>query len=99
MKHLTTLVLFSLAALLGACSNTPPINPDGNNIEVSRAKADDDCKKIGNVQGRVTHHSQGFDDALRNLKEDAAGQGANYVQLQKSGAMGQSVSGVAYICE
>lgn len=94
-----TLFLLSLFGLFTACSNTPPVKPEGKNVEVSRKKADDSCQEIGTVEGRATHHTDSFEDALKDLKNDAALKGANYVHIKQSGAMGQAVRGTAYLCE
>lgn len=92
------LTIAMLAMILGACSSAPPVKPEGKNVEVSRDPADKDCKEIGPVEGRNSSTKGTFDIALENLKADAAGKGANYVQIRQSGAMGTSVRGVAYLC-
>ena len=84
--------------LFVACSSAPPIKPDVENLKVSREPADKSCKEIGPVEGRTDSVKGSFEEALENLKQDAAGKGANYVQIRQSGAMGTSVRGVAYLC-
>ena len=83
---------------LVACSSAPPVKPEGDNVKVSRDPADEDCKELGPVEGRNSSAKGTFDDALEDLKQDAAGKGANYVQIRQSGAMGTSVRGIAYLC-
>lgn len=85
-------------ACLSACSSHP-IKPEGKNVEVSRNDADKDCKEIGRVEGRVKNVKGNFDEAMEDLKLDAARKGANYVKMEQTGAMGQSVAGVAYFCD
>lgn len=90
--------LFIAVALLVGCSSHP-IKPEGKNVEVSRNEADKDCKEIGRVEGRVKNTKGTFEEALEDLKLDAARKGANYVKMEQAGAMGQSVAGVAYFCD
>ncbi len=85
-------------ACLSACSSHP-IKPEGKNVEVSRNDADKDCKEIGRVEGRVKNVKGTFEEAMEDLKLDAARKGANYVKMEQTGAMGQSVAGVAYFCD
>ena len=95
----TTAFFISFLFVIVGCSNTPPVKPEGDNVEVSRAAAKKSCRELGPVDGRTTNTKEGFDEALEDLKRDAAGRGANYVQIRKTGALGTSVRGVAYLCE
>ncbi len=90
------LVVFLL--VMTACSSAPPVKPEADNVKVSRDPADEDCKELGPVEGRNSSAKGTFDQALEDLKQDAAGKGANYVQIRQSGAMGTSVRGIAYLC-
>lgn len=92
--------LIPVAALVltTACSSHP-IKPEADNVKVSRDEADKDCKEIGSVEGRVKNVNGKFEEALEDLKLDAARKGANYVQIQQTGALGQAVSGTAYFCD
>ena len=92
------LFLLLLLFIFAACSSAPPVKPESKNVEVSRDKADEDCKEIGPVEGRNTSTKGTFDKALEDLKVDAAGKGANYVQIRQTGSMGTSVKGMAYLC-
>ena len=92
----TTLVLSMI--LFSACSSHP-IKPEAENVKVSRDEASKDCKEIGDVQGRVKSVSGKFEEALEDLKLDAARKGANFVQIKQTGALGQAVSGTAYFCD
>lgn len=96
MKKLS-LALFTAWALI-SCSNAPPIKPTADSIKVSRDPAKESCKELGDVEGRVKNIKGNFDEALEDLKLDAARKGANYVQIQQTGAQGQSVRGAAYLC-
>lgn len=90
--------LLSLLIFATGCSSMP-LKPEAQNVEVSRERADEDCQEIGKVEGRVSSVKGTFEQALDDLKLDAARKGANFVSLGPSGAFGQSVSGIAYICE
>jgi Domain of unknown function (DUF4156) len=90
--------LFVSIALLAGCSSHP-IKPEGKNVEISRNEVSKDCKEIGRVEGRVKNTKGTFEEALEDLKLDAARKGANYVKMEQTGAMGQSVAGVAYFCD
>ncbi len=90
--------LLALVAFFAACSSHP-IKPEGKNVEVSRNDAGKDCKEVGRVEGRVKNVKGTFDEAMEDLKLDAARKGANYVKMEQTGAMGQSVAGLAYFCD
>ncbi len=91
-------LMWLLPLTLMACSSAPPVKPESKNVEASRDPADDDCRELGAVEGRNDSAKGTFEEALENLKLDAAGKGANYVQIRQSGAMGTSVRGMAYLC-
>ena len=95
---LNKITLFIVVAILAGCSSHP-IKPEGKNVEVSRNEAGKDCKEIGRVEGRVKNTKGTFEEALEDLKLDAARKGANYVKMEQTGAMGQSVAGLAYFCD
>lgn len=80
------------------CSSAP-IQPEAKNITVSREDAKKNCREIGPVEGRTTSVNGNFDAALEDLKLDAARKGATFVKIQQTGAIGQSVSGIAYFCD
>ncbi len=96
---LWTLCFFTISLLMSACSNRPPVKPEAENVEVSRDAADEDCKELGPVEGRTMSTQGNFEEALEDLKKDAAFKGANYVQIKKSGAMGTAVRGTAFLCD
>ncbi|MCB0377754.1 MAG: DUF4156 domain-containing protein [Bdellovibrionales bacterium] len=96
MKKLIPFFIFAL--LFAACSSAPPVKPESKNVEVSRDPADEDCKDLGPVEGRDASTKGTFENALEDLKKDAAMKGANYVQIKQTGAMGTSVRGTAYLC-
>jgi nucleoside phosphorylase len=91
------IALSSLTLAIGACSSQPII-PDAKNIKLSRENAAKDCREIGPVQGTVSTNRGTIEQAIENMKLDAARKGANYVHMESAGAMGTSVSGTAYQC-
>jgi len=92
------IVCLLTAVFLVACSSVPPVKPEAKNVEVSRKPAGSSCEEIGPVEGRTMSAKGSFEEALEDLKREAAHRGANYVHLGASGAMGTSVRGVAYVC-
>lgn len=96
-----TKVIFSTLiglALISGCTQTPPVIPEAKNVEVSRKPAHKDCEELGPVEGRAVSAKGSFEEALEDLKKEAAHRGANYVHLGQSGAMATAVRGVAYVC-
>lgn len=83
--------------LLASCSSHP-IVPEAKNVKVSRENADEDCQDLGRVQGSVKTSTGTIEQAIEDMKLDAARKGANYVRLEAAGAMGTSAAGTAYFC-
>ncbi len=94
---LKKIIPFAVLALISACSS-PPIKPEAKNVEVSRNDAHKSCQEIGRVEGRVMNTKGTFEEALEDMKLDAAKKGANFVKMEQTGALGQAVAGVAYFC-
>lgn len=96
------LVIFALTGIFAVtlvnCSSHP-IKPEAKNVEVSRNEAGKNCRDLGKVEGRVKTVKGTFEDALEDLKLDAARKGANFVTIQQTGSLGQSVNGTAYFCD
>lgn len=98
MVHMKTSFLVLVSLFFLACSQTPPVIPSAKSVDVQRKPAPKDCEEIGPVEGRISDAKGTFEQALDDLKREAAHRGANYVHLGASGAMGTSVRGVAYVC-
>lgn len=92
-----TLCLGIAATLLAACSHQPII-PEAKNVDVKRENPPGDCREIGRVLGQVRTTAGSIEQAIDDMKLDAARRGANYVRIESTGAMGTSVSGTAYQC-
>lgn len=90
------LVVASL--LLTACAHRRPILPDVKSVLVAREAAPPECKEIGPVEGRTGSVRGTREDALDDLRQEAANRGANYLQVGTWSSYGTAVSGVAYVC-
>ena len=92
---------FLLAALclmlVSACSSRSVLS-DGKEVKVSRDDADKNCKEIGKITGTTRSHKGTQEQALEDLKQEAANKGANYVVVKEYSAYGTSVTGIAYEC-
>ena len=100
----TLLVLCALApmipmTLMSAACTHQPIVPEARNVKIQRENPSGDCKEIGPVTGKVKTMSGSIEQAIDDMKLDAARKGANYVRMESTGAMGTSASGTAYNCK
>ena len=92
------LIFSTLLLILSACSSQPVL-PEADDVKVSRDAADEDCKDLGLVEGRVSTASGTKEQALEDMKADAAKKGANYVKIETMSAMGTAVRGRAFVCD
>ncbi len=97
-KFLALTALATLASLTTTGCSSRPIVPEGKNITLKREDPDKDCRELGKVQGVVRSHSQTVEQAIEDMKLDAARKGANYVRMESTSAFGTSVSGTAFVC-
>lgn len=98
MRNLLFFSSLAIACLyIGGCSSQPVI-PEAKNVKVSRDDADKDCVSLGPVQGSVSTVKGTIEQALEDMKLDAARKGANYVRMETTSALGSSVAGTAYKC-
>lgn len=72
--------------------------PDSKEVKVSRDAAPEECKEMGTINGRTKSVKGTQEEALADLKQDAANKGANYVVIKQYSAYGTSVVGVGYEC-
>lgn len=88
-----------ISATLGlvACSSQP-IKPEAKNVSVTREAVSEKCISLGPVEGRTISVKGTFEEALENLKLDAARKGATDVKIEATSAMGSAVRGEAYQC-
>jgi len=90
-------LLLLLTVLLSACSHQA-IVPEAKNVKIARENPPSDCREIGHVLGQVKTTAGSIEQAIDDMKLDAARKGANYVRMESTGAMGTSASGTAYQC-
>ncbi len=93
-------VLFTsvTSLLLLANCGSHPIVPDAKNVTVTRGRIAKDCREIGSVQGSVISANGTIEQAIDDMKLDAARKGANYIQMGSTSAYGTSASGTAFFC-
>lgn len=86
----------ALLALAGCASRS--VMPDVKEVKVSREAPDKDCKEMGTITGTTATAKGTQEQALEDLKKEAANKGANYVVVKQYSSYGTSVTGVAYEC-
>lgn len=94
MKHVV--LVFGLL-ILSACSSRS-IKPDPNGVKVSREEPSEKCQEIGTISGTTIFAQGTQDQALDDLKREAANKGANYVVVKQFSGSGTTVTGVAFEC-
>jgi hypothetical protein len=82
---------------LSACASRPVL-PDTKKIKVTREAVDKDCQDLGNMTGRVASKTGTPEQALEDLKTEAARRGATHVLVREYSALGTAVSGTLYAC-
>ncbi len=87
----------SLSFLFVACSS-PPVLMTAKDITVERKAAAEDCREIGKIMGRSNSIKATPEEALEDMKKEAAQKGANYVFMQETSGLGGAVTGIAYFC-
>lgn len=82
------------------CSHTSRMSelPKEDNVKVSREDADKECKFIGKLEGRAMSKTPKQDEALKDLRQEAANKGANYLVVKQYSDLGTSATGLAYAC-
>ncbi len=85
------------SGILTACSSQPII-PEAKNIKLARENPSKDCVEIGRVQGAVKSVHGTIEQAIEDMKLDAARKGANYVRMEATSGYGTSVAGTAFQC-
>lgn len=89
--------LIPVVLFLSACASRSVL-PDTKEVKVSREKPDKDCKEIGQITGTTMTAKGNQEEALADLKKEAANKGANYVVVKQYSSYGTSVTGTAYEC-
>ncbi len=97
MKAFKLVLLGTFSLVIAACSHQALI-PAARNVKIARENPPADCQEIGRVQGSVKTVAGSIEQAIDDMKLDAARKGANFVRMEATGAMGTSTSGTAYKC-
>lgn len=98
--------MFKLAKLLLLCfpffylfgCSSRPVTAKGDDVKVSREAANKDCQDLGKISGTVTSVKGTAEQALADLKQEAANKGGNYVVIKQYSDNQTSVTGIAYSC-
>jgi uncharacterized protein YbjQ (UPF0145 family) len=91
------IILFSGLLILLGCSSRS-IKPDIKEVKVSRDEPSSKCHEIGNITGTTLTAKGTQDDAIEDLKHEAANKGANYVLVKQFSSYGTTVTGRAFEC-
>jgi Domain of unknown function (DUF4156) len=97
MTIIPAVLLATAGIFLSSCSSQPII-PEAKNVKLARENPPAKCIEIGKVQGSVKTTAGKIEDAIEDMKLDAARKGANYVRMEATSAYGTSTSGTAYQC-
>jgi len=89
--------VFGIFFFLVACASDPPV-PDGRRVRVSHELPSGDCRQIGQVIGSSPESSGAYEQALDDLKSEAARKTANTVRIVSISPHGTSIRGMAYRC-
>ena len=90
---------FHFLVLIGfsSCSHQA-IVPEAKNVRIAREAPAQNCKNLGHVEGSVITAHGKIEDAIEDMKLDAARKGANFVQMGQTSSLGKNVAGVAFAC-
>jgi hypothetical protein len=91
-KKLILLPLF----LMGCASQS--LTPQVSDVKASHDSPPEKCIQVSKVTGSTSSAKGTTEDALEDLKKDAANKGANYVKVDEYSSYGTAVTGVAYKC-
>jgi hypothetical protein len=90
--------VFSTLILIFAGCSSQPIVPEAKNVKISREDPSKKCVELGKVQGSVQTASGTVEQAIEDMKLDAARKGANFIRMEATSAYGTSASGTAFQC-
>jgi len=91
--------LFFLGFFISGCSTMSNL-PKAENVKVSREKPgeDDKCEDLGKVTGSSIHATASAEDTLKDLVQEAANKGANFLFVSQYSANNTAATGIAYKC-
>ncbi len=85
--------------LVGATScASRSVLPSVDEVKVSRDEPSPKCKAMGKLTGTTSSVRGTQEQALADLKREAANKGANYLQVKQFSDNGTMVTGLAYEC-
>ncbi len=88
----------AVTLVTSACASRSVL-PESREVTVSREAPDSKkCTELGKITGSVTQVKGTQEQALGDLKREAANKGANYVMVRQYSDLGTSVTGIAYEC-
>ena len=91
--------LFLLGAgFLFACASES-LTPDTEQLKMGKDAPDVSCKSLGRVSGKTMSTRGTSQEALNDMKKDAARLSANYVKIEEYSGTGTAVTGEAFRCE
>ena len=90
-------VVSNILFVVSACASMSAL-PKDDNVKVSRDEPPKECALISKVEGRSQNVKGSAEEALKDLKQEAANKGANYLVVRQYSALGTSVTGEAYKC-
>lgn len=90
--------LIAICLILTACAHRRPVLPDVKDVTVAREAPGPKCRSMGPIGGRTQSARGTREDALKDLKLEAANKGANYVVVGQWSAYGTAVTGEAFTC-
>jgi hypothetical protein len=94
---MSRLLLIAIAMLLSACASRSVL-PEVKEVKVSREMPSSSCKELGNITGSTGSAKGTQEQALDDLKREAANKGANYVVVKQFSSYGTNVTGLAFEC-
>ena len=86
-----------MASGLVACSHES-LTPQSSDVKASKENPSGDCREISKVTGSTMTAHGTAEQALEDMKKDAANRGANYVRIDQYSAYGTGVTGTAFRC-
>lgn len=91
------LALIVVCFAVSACASRSVL-PDVQSVKVSREAPSSKCNEIGKLTGNTESVHGTQEQALEDLKREAANKGANYVMVKEYSDYGTAVTGIAYEC-
>ena len=88
---------FPILLLVAGCASKTVI-PTIQDVRFSKVDPPTKCEEVGLVQGTTNFANGTTEEAIDDMKKDAAHKGANYVKFGQLSGTGTVVTGVAFKC-